>query len=332
MQRPMTRVGLAAEVVVMVLCALLPGCGSDDDAATHTTADTATTTNASSTTAPPASDAQVVVIAHRGASDSAPEHTFAAYDLALEQGADYIEQDLQLTADGVLIVFHDSILDRVARGPADSCTGEVATKTLAQIQACDVGSWVNEANPDAADPAYVGLRIPTLEEVLERYGPEVNYYIEIKTLAAGSGMEQPLIDLLDGAGLIDPSGESRQVLVQSFSAETLQLMHDLEPALPLVQLLVESPDPIQAATLDSIPEYAVAIGPASANVDPALVDAAHTRCLDVHPYTVNDPNEMAEFLDAGVDGMFTNVPDVLVELRDQHDPPPESCTPASSAP
>ena len=164
------------------------GCsgGGDRDAAT----------SSSSSTTRPAPANGALVIAHRGASGYAPEHTFAAYDLAVEQGADYLEQDLQLTADGVLVVLHDATLDRTARGPAGSCTGPVSEKTLAQIQECDVGSWFNEAHPERADPAYVGLRIPTLEQVLDRYATDVRYYIEIKALGAGSGMEEPLLDLL----------------------------------------------------------------------------------------------------------------------------------------
>src|SRR5687768_1343082 len=97
----------------------------------------------------------IVNVAHRGASGHAPEHTFAAYDLALRMGADYIEQDLHLTKDGVLVVLHDETLDRTARGPVENCSGRVDTKTLAQIKTCDVGSWFA--------PEYAGERIPTLE-------------------------------------------------------------------------------------------------------------------------------------------------------------------------
>src|SRR5215204_4236912 len=237
-------------------------------------------------------DGPVLNIGHRGASGYAPEHTFAAYDLALEQGADYIEQDLQMTADGVLVVLHDETLDRTARGPADSCTGPVATKTLAQLQQCDVGSWFNEAHADLADPAYEGLRIPTMEEVLDRYGIDVRYYIETKAPEAQPGMEEALLALLDEAGLGTPTTGDRQVLIQSFSPASLQLVHSLRPELPLVQLLPAVEIPVDEGILGGIAEYAVAIGPASMNVDEALVDAAHTRCLDVHPYTVDDPVEM----------------------------------------
>src|SRR6185436_18987798 len=78
----------------------------------------------------------VLDIAHRGASGHAPEHTFAAYDRAVKMDADYIEQDLQMTADGVLVVLHDETLDRTT-----DCTGPVKSKTLAEIKQCDAGSW-----------------------------------------------------------------------------------------------------------------------------------------------------------------------------------------------
>jgi glycerophosphoryl diester phosphodiesterase len=123
----------------------------------------------------------VLNIGHRGASGYAPEHTLVSYDLAIALGADYIEQDLQLTSDGVLVVLHDTTLDRTARGLAENCTGLVSDKTLAQIKTCDVGTWFNEANPGFARPEYVGLTIPTLEEVFVRYRRRTNYYIETKS-------------------------------------------------------------------------------------------------------------------------------------------------------
>ena len=268
-----------------------------------------------------------LVIAHRGASAYAPEHTLAAYDLALDQGADYIEQDLQLTADGVLVAVHDDTLDRTARGPAGSCTGTVRTKTFAQLRECDVGSWFNEAHPDLADPAYVGLGIPTMAEIVARYGTGARYYVETKAPDAQPGMEQALLNLLDETGLAEAAARSQGVLIQSFSAESLRRIHARRPDLPLVQLLPLSPGPVDEAVLHDVATYAVAIGPASANVDAALVAAAHARCLAVHPWTVDDPGEMARLLEAGVDGMFTNAPDRLGAERGRHPDPPAHCAP-----
>ena len=253
----------------------------------------------------------VLNIGHRGASGHAPEHTIPAYDLALELGADYIEQDLQLTSDGVLVCLHDTTLDRTARGPAENCTGLVSGKTLAQIKTCDVGSWFNDANPELARAEYVGLTIPTLEEVFARYRRRANYYIETKAPEAADQMEERLLALMAQYKLRKPA-RRWQVLIQSFSPASLQKIHSLDPTLPLIQLVLGfGPSPVLEESLDSFAAYAVGVGPNSAFVNAAVVSAAHERCLDVHPYTVNEPADMATLLAAGVDGMFTNFPDRL---------------------
>lgn len=253
-------------------------------------------------------------VAHRGASGHAPEHTMAAYDLALRMKADYIEQDLQMTSDGVLVALHDEDLDRTARGPVEDCTGPVITKTLEQIKRCDVGSWFNEAYPEKAQADYVGLQIPTLEEVFQRYGSKVNYYIETKSSALYPRMEEELIRLLREYSLFEPAVEDRRVLIQSFHPTSLQKIHALEPDLPLIQLYFGGGSEVIRATLDQVAEYAVGIGPSFRDVDEGLVAAAHDRCLDVHPYTVNEVTDMRVLIEMGVDGMFTNFPDRLRSL------------------
>ncbi len=254
----------------------------------------------------------VANVAHRGASAYAPEHTFAAYDLALEMGADYIEQDLQLTADGVLIVLHDNTLDRTARGPLADCTGPVITKTLDQIKRCDAGSWFNETYPERAKPEYAGLEIPTLEEVFQRYGKSVRYYIETKMPEQAPMMEEKLLALIDEYGLHKGAVRRWQVLIQSFSPESLIKIHTLDPELPLIQLGIPGTD----EALRAAAEYAVGVGPSFGGVDKSFVEAAHELCLEVHPYTVNSLRDMRTMIDAGVDGMFTNHPDRLRDLLD----------------
>jgi glycerophosphoryl diester phosphodiesterase len=260
-----------------------------------------------------ASAAAGLNVGHRGASGRAPEHMLASYDLALSLGADYIEQDLQLTRDGVLVALHDPTLDRTARGPRENCTGLVIEKTLAQLQTCDVGSWFNERFPADARAEYVGLRIPTLAQLFARYRHRANYYIETKNPEDAPLMEEKLVALLDAYQLRKPAIARRQVLIQSFSQASLLKLHALDPALPLVQLFggAASTSAAVRATLDAVSQYAVGIGPGKGAVDGALVAAAHARCLDVHPYTVNETAEMRALVALGVDGMFTNFPDRL---------------------
>lgn len=264
---------------------------------------------------PAPADEQVLNIGHRGASGLAPEHTFPAYDLALKQGADYIEQDLQQASDGTLVVIHDATLDRTARGPAENCTGLVSQKTVEQLKTCDVGSWFNETYPDRAREEYVGLEIPTLEEVLRHYRHRTNYYIETKNPDDADAMEERLVALLDEYNLLRPAADRWQVLVQSFSPLSLERLQALEPELPLIQLFFgsETSETIQAR-LDTLADSVVGIGLSKSDVDAALVEAAHERCLDIHPYTVNESAEMRALIDLGVDGMFTNFPARLDEV------------------
>jgi glycerophosphoryl diester phosphodiesterase len=128
-------------------------------------------------------------------------------------------------------------------------------------------------------------------------------------------MEEELLRLMEEYGLIEPAAQDWQVLIQSFSAESLQKIHELEPSLPLIQLYssTETSESIQAS-LAEVSTYAVGIGPSKTDVDAALVEAAHALCLDVHPYTVNETEEMEDLIALGVDGMFTNFPDRLEEL------------------
>ena len=255
-------------------------------------------------------DGPVLNIGHRGASAYAPEHTFASYDLAIEQGADYIEIDLQMTQDGVLVAMHDKTLNRTATAPEGVperyCRGLVSKKTLEQIKMCDVGSWFS--------PEYAGQQIPTLEEIFELYGTSVNYYIETKNPDAAPGMEEELLRLMEEYGLIEPAAEDWQVLIQSFSAESLMKIHELEPSLPLIQLYWSGSSKTIQRDLEAASAYAVGIGPYKKDVDANLVAAAHELCLAVHPYTVNETAEMEALISLGVDGMFTNFPDRLEQV------------------
>src|SRR5512140_263558 len=112
-----------------------------------------------------------VVFAHRGASAHAPENTLASFDLAFAQGADAIELDAQLTADGEIVVFHDATLDRATDG-----TGRLSQKTLAELRALDAGS--------SFSPKHRGEKIPLLEEVFDAVGKKLFINVELKNYHA----------------------------------------------------------------------------------------------------------------------------------------------------
>jgi glycerophosphoryl diester phosphodiesterase len=250
----------------------------------------------------PEAAAAPLVVAQRGASGTRPEHTFASYDHAIELGADYIEQDLQVTSDGILVDMHDGTLNRTTRGDAANCTGAVNTKTLAQIKTCSAGSWFG--------PEYVNEKVPTLEELFQRYGNTVNYYIETKQPDPADHMEEKLLALLDKYNLRTASINNWQVLIQSFSADSLKTVHAMDPRLPLIFLGNPS-----LATIPSYADYAVGLGPSfGSSINANWVNTAHASCLDVHPYTINTVANMQAALAAGVDGMFTNFSDLLIGL------------------
>ena len=257
----------------------------------------------------------VQVIAHRGASYDAPEHTFAAYDRAVRNGADFLECDLQLTSDEVLVCVHDTTVDRTSDG-----TGRVDAFTLAQLRTLDFGSWFNTANPLRPNPAYAGLRIVPFEEQLRCYSavdPGLRFHLETKAPAEyGGRMEPALLAVLARNGYATGGTvQTSRVLVQSFELASLQRMKGLAPALPTVFLSVAPP----ADQLDgSTPAYVDAVSPAAQFLlaNPAYTGLAHARGHEVQTYTVDDPDQMDALLQIGVDGVFSNRTDVLRQRVD----------------
>jgi len=271
------------------------------------------------------------VVAHRGASAYAPEHTLASYRLALEQRADYVEQDLAVTKDGVLVCLHDESLERTTdvedvfpdRGVVDPATGQkqwLATDfTLAEIKRLDAGSWF--------DQRFAGERIPTWEEAVAALGPSARLYPELKTpeLYRSRGIDQTalLIESLERLGLAARGAE--MLVVQSFDDRPLREMAKSLPGIPRT-FLIEGRDGARWLTEDGlrdIAQFATGVGPAKRSLDgrPEVVRMAHALGLTVTPYTFTTrtpldtrfaslADEMRYFLfDLGVDAVFTDNPD-----------------------
>lgn len=196
------------------------------------------------------------VIAHRGASFDAPESTAAAYKLARDLGADYLEMDVQRSKDGVLFALHDDNLQR---------TTDVATKfperkdapanqfTIAELKTLDAGSWFNAAYPDRARPAYVGLKILTLDEIIDiaQGNPlhKPGLYIETKEPKQFPGIERDLKEKLQDRGWLSPAGSKLaksalavgqgkgKVVLQTFEKSSLELLQTEMPNVPKILLL-----------------------------------------------------------------------------------------------
>lgn len=221
------------------------------------------------------------VVAHRGASAHRAEHTAAAYDLALAQGADALELDVRATADRALVVVHDRTLERTA-----GCPHQVAGRTLAEIRT------------DCGD------RTPlTLDDVLARYGERTRYLIELKD--PNPAWEQLVADAVARHGLYD------RATIQSFDAAALRRVHDRAPWVGCAQLAMRRR---AARTLDRLASFATGVGVWHRQIDAGFVAAAHERGLAVRAWTVNDPAAIRRVVALGVDGVITDAPDVAARL------------------
>lgn len=185
--------------------------------------------------------AHPAVIAHRGASYDAPESTTPAYLLARDQGADYLELDLQRSSDGVLVVVHDDVLSRisdVAERFPERKDSPVSAFTLAELKSLDAGSWFNQAYPARARASFRKLPILTLDEVIDiaEGNPERHpgLYIETKVPKQFPGIEQDLKARLAARGWLDRPG---RVVLQTFDRNSLALLHEAMPQVPKVLLL-----------------------------------------------------------------------------------------------
>ncbi|PWK44753.1 glycerophosphodiester phosphodiesterase [Pseudomonas sp. OV226] len=196
------------------------------------------------------------VIAHRGASFDAPESTAAAYKLARDLGADYLEMDLQRSKDGVLFVLHDNNLQRttdVASKFPDRKDSPANAFTMAELKTLDAGSWFNSAYPDRARPSYAGLKILTLDEIIDiaQGNPlhKPGLYIETKEPKQFPGIERDLKDKLQDRGWLSPAGSKLaksdlavgqgkgKVVLQTFEKSSLELLQKEMPKVPKILLL-----------------------------------------------------------------------------------------------
>jgi glycerophosphoryl diester phosphodiesterase len=298
---------------------------------------------------------KIIVIAHRGASGERPEHTLESYQRGIDQGADYIEPDLVMTRDGVLVARHENEIGGttdVAQHPefaqrrrSQVIDGETMTGwftedfTLAEVKTLRARERLPELRP--ANRAFDGrFTVPTFQEIMQlaqdanrRPGkPKIGVYPETKHPAhfakIGLAQEAAVLRTLKDFGYSDPGSP---VFIQSFDPDNLRQLRGMT-RLPLVQLLeTELGDPAQIA------EYADAIGIAKTLASGAAVEQAHAHRLAVHVWTFRAENqflppdlrsseapaahgdleaEIARYLALEIDGFFTDFPAIGVHARD----------------
>jgi glycerophosphoryl diester phosphodiesterase len=230
------------------------------------------------------------IFAHRGSSAYAPENTLAAFELALQHGADAIELDAKLTVDGHVVIIHDQTLQRTTGVP-----GKVIETSLAEIQKLDAGSHFNIA--------FKGEHIPTLAELFEKIGDRTLYNIELTNYAS----------------LTDSLPEKVAALVARYSLADRILFSSFNP-LALIRVRRKLPDNCTGllARPDKRGRWArswlgyllryQALHIARADATPEIIAATHKRAKRLHVFTVNDAGEMAALFKMGVDGIMTDDP------------------------
>ena len=229
-----------------------------------------------------------LAIAHRGASSYAPENTLAAFDLALTMGTRHLELDVELTADGHVVVIHDDTLDRTTDG-----SGPVTARTLAELRRLDAGRWYG--------PAFAGEQIPTYEQVLERYRGRAHLHTEIKGRAPE--LSRRTVDLIRRMGMTD------DVTITSFQRARLEEVRAMASELQAGWLVSEITD----ATIDDARRLGLAqLCPRALSITPELVRHLHGAGFAVRAWGVGTEELMRHVVETGADGMTVNFPDKLI--------------------
>ncbi|MGW7329800.1 glycerophosphodiester phosphodiesterase [Streptomyces sp. NPDC054840] len=249
-----------------------------------------------------------VVYAHRGASAYAPENTLDAIDLAMQMGFDWVENDVQRTKDGVLVVIHDDTLARttdVEQRFPDRAPWKVQDFAADEIALLDAGSWFGDE--------YAGASVPTLRQYLDRVQRNrQRLLLEIKKPELYPGIEEQTLQVLDEAGWLDARHVAKRLVVQSFSADSVRSVHGLRP--DLVTAFLGTP------TVEDLPRYAEftdRINPWHTTISADWVAAvhglrgAHGKAMEVDTWIVDDAATARKVQAMGVDGIITNAPDVV---------------------
>jgi len=244
------------------------------------------------------------VVAHRGASAKAPENTLAALNMAADLGALAVEIDVTVSADGVAVLMHDDALDRCSDG-----TGPVILKPWAALQKLDVGRWFGAT--------YAGERMPTLEQALDlAAGRGLSVNLELKpTLGWERPTVEAVVEVLDRMGADRINGRVPSLLVSSFNGKALELFARARSDIKLGYLTDAVPDDWAAC----LAHYGcVSLHCHDAFVTRQLVADVHDHGYRLHVFTVNDPETAKQLFSWGVDAVFTDCPDQILQgLRDE---------------
>lgn len=248
------------------------------------------------------------IIAHKGASGVAPENTLIAFQKAIDLGVDMIELDVRHTVDEEIIVFHDSILNRTTNG-----TGLVEEKTLAEIKELDAGSWF--------DPEYSDQKVPTLKEALDLIDGRCKVLIEVKHMDHPHyhDFAEKLINIIR-----QEKNGFEWCILQSYEDKYIEEAHAYDDRIQTKKLLIgEDSAPLIAFYMEtrvhlgrSKKETRLnALNPHFETLSPRRIFRMHARGFDVYAYPVNERSDMIKMLNMGVDGIITDYPARLIQLK-----------------
>ena len=229
------------------------------------------------------------IIAHRGASAHAPENTLAAMELAIEDGADWVEIDVQETRQGDVVVIHDSDLKKIGGSGLN-----VFETPLAQLQSVDIGSWM--------DPSFSDQRIPTLQQLLALCKNRINVVIELKYYGREKRLEERVVNIVEAAGMQD------QIAVMSLSYAGIQKIKSIRPEWKVGLLSSVALGDITRLEVDF---FAINAKFASR----AFLRRVHRRKREVMVWTVNDPIGMSAMMSKGINGIITDKPGLALKIR-----------------
>lgn len=238
-------------------------------------------------------------IAHRGLSGRYPENTLAAFRAALDVRADMIELDVTLTADDVVAVIHDETLERTTNG-----RGPVRSHKWEELAGLDAGSWFA--------PEFAGELLPNLEQALELVRGKALVNIEIKEEVVSDriagGITERVIELVCAADM------RAEVILSSFEPRAMAQAREIDPEIARASLFNRKIHRrmLPSEVMDEV--GAVVFSPSLKRVSPEMISDVHASGRVITVYTVNEPAAMRRMIALGVDGMFTDHPDVLLQL------------------
>ncbi|MBL8049815.1 MAG: hypothetical protein JNM46_01210 [Anaerolineales bacterium] len=236
-----------------------------------------------------------IILAHRGDLAHAPENTIPSFSQAIQKGADGVELDAKLTADGHVIVIHDATVDRTTNGK-----GKVASFGLDEIRKLDAGTWF--------DSKFSGTQVPLLEEVFETVGKDKLINIELTNYSTPKdGLTRKVCEL------IKKHNNQEQIIFSSFFASNLKIAMQILPEVPRGLLAMPGLIGLWARSFGFMFGEYQALHPHISNASKEQIQRAHRLKRRVHVWTANTPEEITRLRDWGVDGIFTDDPATAVQ-------------------